>query len=316
MADPRVIAVLGATGAQGGGLVRAILDDQTGRFSARAITRDPSSSKAEALAALGAEVVQADLDDEASLVTAFTGAHGAFCVTNFWEKMSPTRELAQAAAMARAADRAGLNHVVWSTLEDMRQWVPIEDERLPTLMGCYKVPHYDAKSEANAFFTDADVPTTFFQTSHYWDNMVHLGMGPRRGDDGVLGLAFPLGRARLPGIAAADIGHCAFGVFEAGDVMVGQTVSVAGDVLDGDEMASGLAKVLGEEVRYDAIDPDDYRGLDFLGAVELGNMFQAIAIAGDGYCMPRDPSIAKSLNPSLQSYNDWCLANAALIPLD
>jgi len=316
VAEARVIAVVGATGTQGGGLARAILADPSGGFTVRAITRDPSSSSARALAAEGADVVQADLDDEESLVSAFSGAYGAFCVTNFWEGMSADRELAQAATLARAALRNGIEHVIWSTLDDMRQWVPLDDDRMPTLLGTYKVPHYDAKSEANALFVDAGLPTTFFQTSHYWDNMVHLGMGPKRGQDGVLDLVFPLGDAKLPGIAGADIGPCAYGVFRAGKAMIGRTVSVAGDVLSGEEMAAGLARALGEEVRYDAVTPQEYRSLGFPGAEELGNMFESIAIAGEAYCAPRDPCVARALHPSLQSYDDWLSVHAASIPLD
>jgi uncharacterized protein YbjT (DUF2867 family) len=94
MAETKTIAVIGATGAQGGGLVEAILADATGAFAARAITRKPDSEKAQALAAAGAEVVAGDSDAAASLECAFTGAHGAFCVTNFWEHHSPERELA------------------------------------------------------------------------------------------------------------------------------------------------------------------------------------------------------------------------------
>jgi len=105
--DKKIIAVVGATGAQGGGLARAILDDPTGRFSVRAITRHPSSAKAQALAERGAEVVAADIDDEASVRHAFAGAYGAYCLTNFWEHLSAEKEEVQAAAMARAARATG-----------------------------------------------------------------------------------------------------------------------------------------------------------------------------------------------------------------
>ncbi len=137
----KIIAVAGATGTQGGGLVRTILADAAGGFTARAITRHPDSHAARALIALGAEVVQGDLDDEASLRQAFAGAHGAFCVTNFWEHFSPERELTQAGNLARAARSAGVSHAIWSTLEDVRRYVPVGDERIPTLAGGYKVPH-------------------------------------------------------------------------------------------------------------------------------------------------------------------------------
>jgi uncharacterized protein YbjT (DUF2867 family) len=99
----KLIAVVGATGAQGGGLARAILADPSAGFGVRALTRKAGGDKAEALRALGAEVVEADLDDEASLAQAFSGCHGAFCVTNYWEHFKPEKELSQAANLAREA---------------------------------------------------------------------------------------------------------------------------------------------------------------------------------------------------------------------
>src|SRR5215469_4101629 len=177
----KVIAVMGATGSQGGGLVRAIQNDKAGDFTARALTRDVNSDKAKELAALGAEVVQADLDDAASVNKAFEGAHGAYCVTFFWAHFSPEKESAQAATMAKAAKQAGLKHVIWSTLEDTRKWIPLSDNRMPTLKGKYKVPHFDGKGSSDHYFTDLGVPTTFLLTSFYWDNFIFFGMGPKRG---------------------------------------------------------------------------------------------------------------------------------------
>src|SRR5512136_1206945 len=113
MAAKKIIAVVGATGAQGGGLVRAILDDPQGGFAARALTRDVDSPKAKGLARLGAEVVRADVDDVESLRKAFAGAYGAYCVTFFWEHFSPQRETAQAKNMAIAAKHAGVKHAIW-----------------------------------------------------------------------------------------------------------------------------------------------------------------------------------------------------------
>lgn len=90
MSEKKVIAVFGATGAQGGGLARAILADPDGGFAVRAITRDPDSEKAKELAAAGAEVVAGDVDDEGSLASALAGAYGAYCVTFFWAHFSPS----------------------------------------------------------------------------------------------------------------------------------------------------------------------------------------------------------------------------------
>ena len=206
MADQKIIAVVGATGQQGGGLVRAIQADARSPFRARAITRNPGSDAAKALAALGAEVVAADVNDVASLKRAFTGAHGAFCVTFFWAHFSTEKEIAEATGMAQAAKETGVPHVIWSTLEDTRRWVPLSDNRMPTLGGKYKVPHFDAKGEANAQFTSRGVPTTLYHTSFYWDNFIYFGSGPKPGPDGQLLLTLPMGDKRLPGIAAEDIG--------------------------------------------------------------------------------------------------------------
>ena len=244
-----VIAVVGATGAQGSGLVRAILQDPERRFTARAITRKPDSDRARALVAQGAEVVAADADDAPSLDRAFAGATGAFCVTNFWEHYSADREVVQARAMATAAARADVRHVVWSTLEDTRRRVPLSDDRMPTLHGRYKVPHFDGKGEADAVFAEAKVPTTLLLTSFYWDNLIHFGMGPRKDASGQLVFTIPMGDRKLPGIAAEDIGPCAYGVFARGQEMVGRTVGIAGEHLTGSEMAAELSTALGQPVR-------------------------------------------------------------------
>jgi uncharacterized protein YbjT (DUF2867 family) len=274
MAEKKIIAVVGATGAQGGGLIRAIVNDKSGGFSARALTRDVHSDKARALAKLGAEVVAADVDDPESLKKAFQGAYGAFCVTFFWAHLSPEKEVAEAKAMAEAAKQTGVRHVIWSTLEDTRRWVPLDDNRMPTLMGKYKVPHFDGKGEADRVFTEVGVPTTFLLTSFYWDNFIHFGMGPKKGPDGKLAITFPMGEKRLPGIAAEDIGKCAYGVFKKGTEYIGKTVGIAGEHLTGKQMAAAFTRALGEEVRYNDVTPEDYRGFGFPGADDLGNMFQ------------------------------------------
>jgi uncharacterized protein YbjT (DUF2867 family) len=316
MAGDKIIAVFGATGAQGGGLVRAILNHKGGGFAARAITRDPTSDKAQALAQAGAEVVAADVDDEASLKRAFAGAYGAYCVTFYWAHMSPERELAEATAMARAAQDARLEHVIWSTLEDTRQWVPLGDDRMPTLMGKYKVPHFDAKGEANHVFTDLGVPTTFYLTSFYWDNLIHFGMGPQRGPDGKLAITLPMGDKKLPGIAAEDIGKCAYGIFQKGGELIGQTVGVAGEHLTGAEMAAALTRALGQEVGYNAVPPEVYRGFGFPGADDLGNMFQFKRDFQEVFCGARSVTVARDLNPELQTFAGWLARNGSRIPLE
>ncbi len=315
MTEKKIIAVAGATGAQGGGLVRAILADPDGAFAARALTRDVQSEKARALAAAGAEVVAADVNDEDSLASAFEGAHGVYCVTFFWDHFSPEKELAHAGNMARAAKRAGARHVIWSTLEDSRRYIPLDDDRMPTLMGRYKVPHFDAKGEANQLFVDAGVPTTFLLTSFYWDNFIYFGAGPQRGPDGVLGLTLPMGDRKLPGIAAEDIGKCALGIFKGGEQYIGKTVGISGEHLSGAEMAAKLTAALGQEVRYNEVSPDVYRGFGFPAADDLGNMFQFNRDFSDDFRAARPVEFSRGLNPALQNLDAWLQQHASKIPL-
>jgi uncharacterized protein YbjT (DUF2867 family) len=316
VAEKKIIAVVGATGAQGGGMARAILADAQGGFAARALTRKPESDKAKALAAQGAEVVAADLDDVESLKRAFAGAYGAFCVTNYWELFSPEKELAQAAHMAQAAKAASLKHVIWSTLEDTRKWVPLSDNRMPTLMGKYKVPHFDAKGEADDIFVKTGVSVTLLITSFYWDNLVFFGMGPKKGPDGKLAITFPMDDKKLPGIAAEDIGKCAYGIFNRGSEFIGKKVGISGGQLTGAQMAAAMSKALGQEIRYNAVPPVAYRKFGFPGADDLGNMFQFKRDFNDYYCGARSPEFARSLNPELQNFETWLARNKDRIPLE
>jgi uncharacterized protein YbjT (DUF2867 family) len=281
----------------------------------RAITRKTDSDKARALAAAGAEVVAADLDDPASLERALQGAWGAFFVTNFWEHFSPEKELAQARNLAQAARAAGVRHAIWSTLDDTRKRVPLDDPRMPTLMGKYKVPHFDAKGEADAFFVEAGVPTTNLLTSFYWDNLIHFGMGPKPGADGVLEFVLPMGDAALPGIAAEDIGRSAYGIFKDSPNWIGKNVGIAGEHLSGGQMATALGKALGREVRYVAVTPEAYRGFGFPGAEDLGNMFQYKRDFEAEFRGARDVGRTRGLNPRLQDFSSWLQANASRIPL-
>jgi uncharacterized protein YbjT (DUF2867 family) len=310
----KTIAIVGATGAQGGGLVRAITADRSGEFAARALTRSPDSGKAAELVASGVEVVAADTDDVESLKRAFDGAEAVFCLTNYWEHLSVERGQAQARNMVAAAKAAGVRHAIWSTLEDTRKWVPLDDNRMPTLHGRYKVPHFDSKGEADQFFRDAGVPTTFLLTSFYWDNFIFFGLGPKPGPDGVLAITLPMDDRKLPGIAASDIGACALGLLRRPD-LIGKTVGIAGEHLTGGEMAEALTKGLGQMVRYNAVPPEVYRGLGFPGADDLGNMFQFKRDFNDYYCGARDPGFSRSLHPQLQTFDVWLAANKAQIPL-
>lgn len=297
-----LITVFGATGRQGGGVVRALLA-QPGRWRVRAVTRHPHGDAALALAALGAELQAADLDEAASLRPALQGAAGAFCVTNFWEHGDAERELRQARHLADAAAASALQHLIWSTLEDTRQCQAPRDCQLPLLQQRFNVPHMDAKGEANAFFLERELPVTLLLTSFYWENLLGPGMGLRRGLDGLLELALPLGRARLPGIAAADIGACAAALFAGPPAQ--RRVGIAGEQPSGAEMACAFAECLGEPVRFVDIPVADYACLPFAAAPELARMFAFKQQANAAYCAARPVAATRALHPGLQDLRSW-----------
>ena len=314
MAEKKIIAVVGSTGSQGGGLARAILADPAAGFAVRAITRDPAKDKAKALADKGAEVVKADIDDAESLKKAFAGAYGVYAVTNFWEHFSGEKEKTQAKNIADAAKAAGVKHVIWSTLEDTRKLMQSSDKRMPMLQEKYRVPHFDAKAEADAFF--AGLPTTYLVTSFYWDNLYMFGLAPKKGDDGQLAWTFPMGTSKLAGIAAEDIGKVAYGIFKAGDQYIGKRVGIFGEALTIDEMGKTLSKTLGVgPIKYNAVEADAYRGFGFPGADEMGNMFQVYRDFEKEVIGARSQQEAKKLNPALQSFEQFVAKQkAAIVP--
>jgi len=209
-----------------------------------------------------------------------------------------------------------LKHVIWSTLDDIRQYIPLDDDRMPKLQGKYKVPHFDAKGESNQYFIDAGVPVTFLLTTFYWENLLYFGMGPKKGADGKLSIIFPMGDKKLSGIAAEDIGKCAYGIFKRGQELIGKTVGIAGEQIACNEMAKVLTKTLGKEVSYHEITPEQYRNLGFPGADDLGNMFQFYRDFEDVFDRTRDAKFAKELDPELKSFEVWLAENVECMPVD
>jgi len=259
--------------------------------------------------------VTGDLDDEASLTKALQGAYGAFFVTAFWEYNSVEREQAQARAMAAAAKAAGLQHAVWSTLPDTREHIPHDDDRVPTLHGSYKVPHFDAKGEANASVTALGVPTTFLQTTFYYEAFLQ-GQGPRRNDNGELVLTLPMADNTMALIAAEDIGKTALGVFRRGGQFIGKTVSIAGTHATGEELAATFTAALGEKVVYRPLTTDQMRASGQPIALEMANMFQFYSEASEYFTAVRDLDLVRELNPELQPLDTWLTQHKNEIPLD
>ena len=311
----KIIVVFGATGAQGGSVARAILNDANSEFAVRAVTRDPNSDKAKALASLGAEVVVGDIDDIESIKRALAGAYGAYFVTFFWAHLSPEKEMAEAKNMAEAAKAAGLTHAIWSTLEDVRKSVPLSDDSMPTIRDKWKVPHFDGKGASDQYFVEAGVPVTYLLAPYFWENLINLNMGPKRGADGKLALIFAMGTKKMAGIGTEDIGKCAYGIFKRGTEMVGKRIGVAGDQLTIAEMAAAMSKAIGEEVVYVEITPEKLRSYGFPGADDIANMFQFYRDFDELCNSTRDVNFSRELNPELQSFEMWLADNAKRIPI-
>ena len=227
----------------------------------------------------------------------------------------PEKEYQEVVNFVNAAKGAGLQHVIWSTLEDTRNWVPLEDDRMPTLQGKYKVPHFDGKGVADKLFTEAGLPVTLLRTSFYWDNFIYFGMEPKKGEDGKYYITLPMDDKKLAAIGAEDIGKCAYGVFKKGSELIGKTVGIAGEKLNGKEMAEKLSAALGKEVLYNNVSPETYRGFGFPGADDLGNMFQFKRDFNDDYNEIRDIDFAKKLNPELKNFDEWLAVNGGKIPV-
>jgi uncharacterized protein YbjT (DUF2867 family) len=231
--------------------------------------------------------------------------------------MSPETELLEARNMADAAKTAGLQHVIWSTLEDTRKFVPLSDNRMPTLMGKYKVPHFDVKGEADALFEASGVPVTYLIASFYWENFIYFGMNPKKGPDGKLALSLPMADKKLAGIAAEDIGKAAYAIFRKGPAATaGKRIGIAGEHLTGAELAAKMSKALGQEVKYNAVPFDVFRELGFPGAQDVGNMFQIYAEFEEELARTRDIAKTRALNPELQTFDQWLERNKEKIPLE
>lgn len=281
--NKKIIAVIGSTGLQGGGLVRAILNDPESPFTVRALTRDPDKESSVALREAGADVVAFDMDgdDTEEMAKALDGVYGLFVVTNYWEHFDQERESKQAQAVIHAGDMAGVKHYVWSTLENTAPFFETlpEDQRPPKINGTY-VPFFDMKEQTNKYFPHAK--TTMLYTSAYLEDFLNYGWI----NEGTF--VANLDDIKLPVIAVEDIGKSAYGIFQAGDKYLGKTVHVAGDRLSGDDLMEIASDVLGLPYKYKNVDHATYFNQDAPGAKLLGNMFEY---------MRMNPCYSEALNP-------------------
>jgi uncharacterized protein YbjT (DUF2867 family) len=259
----KIIAVMGGTGLQGGGVVNALLAQ--GEFDVRVASRNRKSEAARALSARGVDVIEGDLLDPSTLGPAFAGAYGAFVVTNFWDPSLGTRETEMGGAAVRAAREAGVEHLIWSTLPDVEN----------VSSGRFKVEHFTGKAKVDAVVRSAGFPRhTFVEAPFYFQNLLGT-MAPQPLPNGARGWALPMDPAKRV-IHAGDIndvGKAVAAAFHARDKLRdGSVVAVAGGIYSWNDFASTL-RTLGHKLEVVQVPPEVYEGF-FPGAHEVLEMFR------------------------------------------
>jgi uncharacterized protein YbjT (DUF2867 family) len=286
--ERRTILVTGATGAQGGSVVRHLL--KRDRYAVRALTRTPGSERARALAKQGVEVVAGDLDDADSLRAGLDGCYGAFGVTNFWEHFD--REAQQGRNLVDAVADAGIRHFVFSTLPNVKALTGGEIE----------VPHFDIKGEMEDYARERGVPATFAQLAFYYENF-YVFLKPQRQDDGSYVIGFPQGDTPLAGVAAEDAGGVIAVMFDRPDEFMGRTQYIVGDDIPAAEYAAIMSRVLERRVAYQHIPRDVFAGFGFPGAEDVANMFEFYRTRVPN--RRADLERSRELYPAIQDFETW-----------
>jgi len=217
--DKPLIAVTGATGAQGGSVVRFLLKD--GGFRVRALTRNVNSERALDLKLKGVDVVRADFDDFESLLEALKGASGAFLLTNFWDPtvLTEEREFATGKALVDAAKEAGVGHVVYSTV----------DRSTKT-----KAAHFDSKFRVNEYLKESGMRRTSLYTLFYFENFINLeAFMLRKSSNGTAVEAdWPVlwADGPVPGYSVSDTGAYVLAAFKEPEKWIGRDIKAAAEI--------------------------------------------------------------------------------------
>jgi len=259
--DKKIVAVLGATGTQGGGVVRSLLSD--GTFAVRAITRNPESPSAQELKSLGVEsVAKADLDDTQSLTEAFKGCYGVYGVTDYWA-LYPIHKFNQVDTAAHetqhgknlvdAAKAAGVQHFVWSTLDHG-----------DTIL----CPHFRSKYNVNAFVEASGIPYTLLYTSCYYNNLVGFKMLHAE-NDGTYTLNIPISSdTKIHWFDGSDVGRWVLPILKDSEKYNGKDVHAVSEYLNTRELADIITRVSGKKCNYPPVTKEDFYSEAFKGKVD------------------------------------------------
>ena len=292
MNDRKKILVFGATGAQGGSVARHLLS--RGKFDVRALTRNASSPAAQALREAGAEVVEGNLDDRASLRAALEGIYGVFGVTNFWEHFD--KEAEQGRNLINAVAGADVEHLVYSSLP------PIAN----ATGGALRSPHFDIKAEHEEYARSLGIPATFIHVPFYYENFLYF-LPPKPVGDGTYQFGFPQGDTPLAAMSVADVGRIVAVIFENREEYIGKVVKLAADELPPAAYAEAMSRRVGKEIRYAYIPRETFAAFGFPGAEDLADMFEFYRLH-----MPsrkNDITALRAIAPEIQSFDTWLEKN-------
>ncbi|EKG19207.1 NmrA-like protein [Macrophomina phaseolina MS6] len=247
----KLITVFGATGNQGGSVIKAILADTvlSKEFKIRGITRDVSKPAAQALAKQGVDMAAADLSSKPSLNDALKGSHTVFLVTNYWETGKPEVELNQGQNVADVSKELGVQHLIFSTLLHVTE----------TSGGRLKhVPHFDGKAEIERYIRESGVPCSFFLPGYFMSN--YKGQ-LREGDDGVVTLSYPVSsKAKFPLVdVAEDTGKFVKAIIKNRDRLLGGRVYGAAGYYTPEQILADYEEVTGKKTRYVQVSNEQYQ---------------------------------------------------------
>ncbi|XP_078673669.1 nmrA-like family domain-containing protein 1 isoform X1 [Branchiostoma floridae x Branchiostoma belcheri] len=283
----KVIAVFGATGAQGGGVANALLEDTD--FEVRVVTRNASSDKARALQERGADVVQANYDDPGTLGPAMQGAYGAFVVINYWEHRDFHRAVMQGKAVADAAKSADVQHVVFSTLEHVQK------------IAGFPCQHFDSKALVDEYMTLLNLPVTFVKYPFFYENYLKARKILKL-EDGTYEIGYPMEGASLDGGSVADLGFAIRAIFKNRGQWLRRSVGFSADKLTIQQHAEILSKHLAPKVfKATEMTAEQFCKLGFPGAEDLGNGFKFCRI----HASARSGELTRQLYPAVRNFDTW-----------
>ena len=288
----KLITVFGATGQQGGAVMRALL--ASGGFQLRGLTRNPDGDKSKALREKGVEMMKADLDDPSSVEAAVKGSYGVFLVTNYWEYMDKEREIRQGTTVADACKKANIQHVIYSSLE------PVEE-----LIGM-PCPHFDAKAAVQKYMDELGLPNTGVCLSAYYQ-VFAMSAFYHKMDDGTYMYTSCM-QGPMDGVSVEDCGPAIASIFNQPDRFIGKKVGLAGDRLTMEEYVAIVAETLGKQIRVNTISYDEFAKLPFPGADDTSVMFRFYKEGS----FVRDRALTKELNPKTLRFCEWIECNKEL----